>query len=294
MTNLLATAFVFCIVIYFQGWQVDLPLQSVRQRGLKTSYPIRLFYTSNMPVILHSALVGNVHLISQILFARFPTSRLVRLVGVWKSAGGGRGGGQQVPVAGIVYYLSPPLNGAGILRDPVHLVIYAAFVLASCALLSSMWIEVSGSSTRDVAKSFRDQGLVVAGHRDKAIVHVLQRYIPVAASFGGMCVGLLTILADLLGAIGSGTGMLMAVGTIYGYWEMLKRHVDLEAPAPSRSGDHHPGSGSGLGLGSGSGSGSGSGLGLGSVQASVQPWLGSGSAQGGMMSSLPPFFSGTD
>ena len=39
----------------------------------------------------------------------------------------------------------------------------------------------------------------------------LNRYIPIAAAFGGMCIGLLTILADLLGAVGSGTGILLAV-----------------------------------------------------------------------------------
>jgi hypothetical protein len=33
---------------------------------------------------------------------------------------------------------------------------------------------------------------------------VLKRYIPIAASFGGMCIGALTIFADFLGAIGSG------------------------------------------------------------------------------------------
>ena len=32
------------------------------------------------------------------------------------------------------------------------------------------------------------------------------RYIPTAAWFGGMCIGALSVLADALGAIGSGTG----------------------------------------------------------------------------------------
>lgn len=36
---------------------------------------------------------------------------------------------------------------------------------------------------------------------------------------GGMCVGLLTIVADLMGAIGSGSGILLAVNIIYGYFE---------------------------------------------------------------------------
>ena len=34
----------------------------------------------------------------------------------------------------------------------------------------------------------------------------LNRYIPTAAAFGGMCIGALTIVADFMGAIGSGTG----------------------------------------------------------------------------------------
>ena len=46
------------------------------------------------------------------------------------------------------------------------------------------------------------------GHRDttQALKKELNRYIPTAAAFGGMCIGALTIIADFMGAIGSGTG----------------------------------------------------------------------------------------
>ena len=47
----------------------------------------------------------------------------------------------------------------------------------------------------------------------------LNRYIPTAAAFGGMCIGALTIIADFMGAIGSGTGILLAVTIIYQYFE---------------------------------------------------------------------------
>ena len=60
-----------------------------------------------------------------------------------------------------------------------------------------------------------------AGHRDSALVHTLNRYIPPAAAFGGMCIGALTVVADFMGAIGSGTGILLAVTTIYQYFEMF-------------------------------------------------------------------------
>ena len=43
----------------------------------------------------------------------------------------------------------------------------------------------------------------------------LKRVIPTAAAFGGAILGLLSVSADLLGAIGSGTGILMAVTIIY-------------------------------------------------------------------------------
>jgi protein transport protein SEC61 subunit alpha len=53
------------------------------------------------------------------------------------------------------------------------------------------------------------------GHRDSGLEKQLKRYIPIAATFGGLCIGALTVLADFLGAIGSGTGILLAVTIVY-------------------------------------------------------------------------------
>lgn len=96
-----------------------------------------------------------------------------------------------------------------------------SFVLIACALFSKTWIEVSGSSSRDVAKQLRDQQMIFKGHREQSLLHVLDMYIPTAAAFGGMCIGALTVIADFMGAIGSGTGILLAVTTIYQYFEMF-------------------------------------------------------------------------
>jgi protein transport protein SEC61 subunit alpha len=59
LLNLVATLLVFAVVIFFQGFRVDLPIKSARVRGRVSNYPIKLFYTSNMPIILQSALVSN-------------------------------------------------------------------------------------------------------------------------------------------------------------------------------------------------------------------------------------------
>ena len=46
---------------------------------------------------------------------------------------------------------------------------------------------------------------------------VFKRYILIAATFGGMCIGDLTIFADFVGAIGS--GILLAITIFYSYYE---------------------------------------------------------------------------
>ena len=83
ISNLLATFVVFLVVIYLQGFRVELPLQSNRVRGQQGTYPIKLFYTSNTPVMIHSAVLTNYTLLSQILFNKFPKNLIVRLIGTW-------------------------------------------------------------------------------------------------------------------------------------------------------------------------------------------------------------------
>ena len=57
--------------------------------------------------------------------------------------------------------------------------------------------------------------MVMAGHREGSMYKELKRIIPTAAAFGGAVLGLLSVAADLMGAVGSGTGILMAVTIIY-------------------------------------------------------------------------------
>lgn len=82
--NLIATVVVFAVVIYLQGFRIEIPVKSNRFRGQRGSYPVKLFYTSNMPIMLQSALTSNVFIISQMLASRFPSNFLVQLIGVWE------------------------------------------------------------------------------------------------------------------------------------------------------------------------------------------------------------------
>ena len=235
VTNLLATVLVFLVVVYFQGFRVDLPVKYQKYRGQQGSYPIKLFYTSNIPIILQSALVSNIYFFSQLLYKRYSGNFLVRLLGRWQDVDGA-GGGNSVPVGGLAYYISPPQSVAEIFYDPIHAIFYLSFILTACGLFSKTWIEVSGSSPKDVAKQLRDQQMVMKGHRESSLIHVLNRYIPTAAAFGGMCIGMLTVIADFLGAVGSGTGILLAVTTIYQYFEIFVKEKGESAGVASMFG----------------------------------------------------------
>lgn len=100
--NLISTVIVFGAVIYLQGFRVEIPVKSARQRGVRGSYPVRLFYTSNMPIMLQSALSSNVFLISQMLYSRFSDNLLVQLLGVWEPK---EGSAQLFATSGIAYYM---------------------------------------------------------------------------------------------------------------------------------------------------------------------------------------------
>ncbi|ORY01249.1 SecY protein [Basidiobolus meristosporus CBS 931.73] len=216
--NLVVTVAIFAAVIYLQGFRIDLPIKNTRVRGVRATYPIKLFYTSNMPIMLQSALTSNVFLISQMLYNRFPNNILVRLLGVWEPNAGSN---QIFASGGLAYLMSPPQGFVDALIHPIHFVIYVAFILGTCAMFSRTWVEISGSSPKDVSKQLKDQQIVLVGHREESTYKYLKKLIPLAATVGGILIGAVTVTADLLGALGSGTGILMAVTIIYQYFEIF-------------------------------------------------------------------------
>merc|ERR1719510_2336734 len=126
ITSLFATVLVFFVVIYFQGFRVELPVKYQKMRGQMSTYPIKLFYTSNTPIILQTALVSNLYFFSQLLYKRFKSNFLVNLLGQWQEV---EYTGQSIPVGGLTYYISPPHSFTDIWEDPIHATLYVAFVL---------------------------------------------------------------------------------------------------------------------------------------------------------------------
>jgi protein transport protein SEC61 subunit alpha len=104
-----------------------------------------------------------------------------------------------VPEGGLAYYITAPQNITEVFTDPIRFTLYLAFMLWICAFFSKTWIEVSGSSPRDVAKQLKEQHMVMRGHREESVYKELKKLIPAAAQTGGICIGALSVVADIMG-----------------------------------------------------------------------------------------------
>ena len=223
MVAFFTTLVVFGIIIYCNGLRVEVPVSYARYRGFKGKFPLKLLYVSNIPVIFAAALFGNIYFISQIIWSRYNQGNAnfwLNLLGQFTTAGQ-----QYQPTGGLVYYVVPPRNLSGVLADPVRASVYAFLLIVFCVFFAITWVEVGGMDANTVAKQLLDSGMQIEGFRrsQMPIRQLLQRYIPVVTILGGIIIGVIAASADFLGAFGSGTGILLTVGIIEQYYQLLVR-----------------------------------------------------------------------
>ncbi len=226
------TVVVVILVIFFQGLKINIPVSYARYRGYKGHFPIKLLYVSNIPVIFAAALFGNVFFISQIIWSRYnsaSTNFWLNLLGQFRIEGR-----QYTPSGGFVYYVVPPRGFEGVVSDPSRAMVYVVLFVIVCVFFATTWVDVGGMDANTVAKQLLDSGMQIEGFRrsQAPIRAVLQRYIPTVTIIGGLLIGVIAAFADFLGAFGSGTGILLTVGIIEQYYQILvKERVTEMYPA---------------------------------------------------------------
>jgi len=232
VTNLLpliSTLVVFLMVIYAQGIAVDIPLTFSSIRGFGRKWSLKLFYTSNIPVILTAALLANFQLFGGMMAKPSPEDPNIRcgFLGCFENV---QGGGTQ-PISGIVYYFSAPRNllfdiFQGIINSQIILraLIYMTLMVGASIIFSMFWVSTSGMDAESVAEQITSIGMQIPGYRSSTqiVKQVLNKYIPALAVLGGATIGFLAAFADFTGAVGTGTGILLTVTIIYNFYEQLK------------------------------------------------------------------------
>jgi len=219
------TAAVFIIIIYVEGVRVEMPISYAGYRGYRGRYPIKLLYVSNLPVIFASALFANIYFISQLVWSNYNQNPLngnpwLNLLGMYSP---GQSSSAPVPIGGLVYYVISPRSIPEVLVDPVRAAAYTGILVSFSIIFSLTWLEVGGLGPSTVAKQLVDSGMQIPGFRrsGKPIEQVLKRYIPTVTILGGAIVGLIASVADFFGVFGSGMGVLLSVGILYQYYQLL-------------------------------------------------------------------------
>lgn len=257
LVPIIITICVFAISIYAENIKVEIPLVFERARGYGGRFPIKFLYTSNMPVILAFAFISALQLFGRALagltfdvggvpFSDFiavydPTGRLVGGLFYLISPS------FPSPIAlagGIPVYINlmltssntwmVPFLGAVLVPEYVHALAYVVALMLMSILFGYLWTETSGMTARDVAGQLKNVGLSMPGFRrdPRMIEGILGKYIPVITVLGSGFVGLLAGLADLTGALGTGTGILLTAGILHRmYEEMQSRQMFEMYPA---------------------------------------------------------------
>ncbi len=227
-----ATLVIFAICIYLNGVRVELPMTYAGYKGFRSRYPIKLLYVSNLPVIFASALFANVYFFSQILWSTQgkPAPGANMLTNIFGQYIIPANSTSVTPVGGLAYYVTAPNNIFLVGEDPLRALVYIVILIIFCAVFSLVWLEVGGLGPAKVAQQLMDSGMQIPGYRrsGKPIELILRRYIPVVTVLGGIAIGLLAGSADLLGAYGTGTGIMLSVTIIYQYYELLMRERAAE------------------------------------------------------------------
>ena len=207
-----STIIVFLIVVFTQAMKVELPLSFGRIRGQGVKWPLNFFYTSNIPVILVAALLANLQLLSNF----FPSMTFLQ------------------DFTRAPNLLKQLITGSLSVANIWHALIYLLLFVGGSIIFGIFWVQTAGLDAKSQAQKIRESGLQIPGFRkdQRVLERMLERYIWPLTIMGSIAVGLLAALADLTGAFGSGTGILLTVMIIYQlYQEIAQQHMMDMNPA---------------------------------------------------------------
>ena len=257
----LFTIMVFLVVVYAEGIKVEIPIAFQRVRGMVPKLPLKFFYVSNIPVIFASAMIINIQLFgggllagqywqpdgtpqewNDILDSGYDIAKhgVLPIIGFV--------GPNNRLSDGLLYLLSPPrYTQTGIdaqidlllnaksqifgIPEWLHAIMYIILLGIVSVMFGLFWVETSNMDAKAVAGQLSDSGIQIPGFRrdPRMLESILNKHIFPLTVMGSFSVGLLAGIADLTGALGSGTGILLTVGILYRMYEQLEQQKAFDA-----------------------------------------------------------------
>lgn len=241
---LVSTVTIFLLVVFVESTRIEIPLAHSSVRGARGRFPVKLIYASVLPMILVRALQANIQMIGMLM-----AGRGITFFGEYSGS---------TPINGIMYYLAPinsPYNwipslvresftGYGAVAPAnwqiaLHVFADAFMLIVGGIIFALFWIETTGMGAKPTAQKIFNSGMQIPGFRRNigSIEKVMIRYIPKVTVIGGAFIGLLTLVASLLGTIGGagGTGLLLTVSIVYRLYEDIASEQMMEMHPMVRS-----------------------------------------------------------
>jgi len=229
------TFLVFSMVVYAESVRVEIPLSHSRVKGARGRYPVKLIYASVLPLIFVRAIQANFQMMGQMVHGQMANPP--GWFGVYDQASG-------QATSGLMYYLTPihsPMDwmwwlpvGPG--QEPwqilIRLGVDFAFLTIGGAIFAVFWVQTADMGPESVARQIQNSGMQIPGFRQNPAVveKVMERYIPQITIMSGILLGILAVLANLLGTIGNVTGMglLLTVSITYKIYEEIAEEQMME------------------------------------------------------------------
>ncbi len=233
---LISTLLVFIGVAYGEGTRVKLPIH-ISILGQSRPLELPLFYVSNIPVIFASALILNINLfrisfLENADFIIFGVDVADILNGILYLLG-------PIPISAqlnfvtysqFLFSATTPVFG---IPEYIHAIIYVLFLSFVSVLFGLFWVETSNMDANSIAEQLSSTGGGLKGFRfDKRLLAKrLDDYVTPLTVLGSFLVGLLAGIADLTGAYGTGTGILLTVGILYRFYLQIRDGLEIYFPS---------------------------------------------------------------
>ncbi len=241
LAAILATLIIFLIVVWAQSLKVEIPLSFGRIRGYGIKWPLSFFYASVIPVILTAALMANVQLFGGLVENAAAPCIL-----------GGEGCVGMAKIASYFTFLGHFVEGQAIsglafwmgstnildlfIRGgflPIYLfqgLTHILFFMFFSTLFAVFWVKTAGMDAKAQAQKIASSGLQVAGFRQdvRILESILDRYIMPLTVMGGLAIGLLASITDLLGALVSGTAILLVIMIMFQFYQNIAQQHQMD------------------------------------------------------------------
>ena len=234
-----ATVIIFLIVVWVQSLKVEIPLSFGRIRGYTMKWPLSFFYASVIPVILTAALIANIQLFGGMMENAAASCIGGSCTGIAKFASyfgflGHFVNGQAV--SGLAFWMGHANMLELLIRGgflPIFLLqglTHILFFVFFSTLFAIFWVKTSGMDAKSQAHKISASGLQIAGFRqdERILESILDRYIMPLTVMGGIAIGLLAATTDLLGALVSGTAILLVIMIMFQMYQNIAQQHQMD------------------------------------------------------------------